>query len=163
MIKSNKSEQFRNLNAQVSDIDSFVGYWLRFVSNQVTTELQNKLKSKGVSVAEWIALRYLLSHPSCSLTQLAGAMEMNKGALSRLTDGLEKQGLIERKIDPQDRRLFSIELTPSGIKLVSVLAKIVEENDKQFFGHLKLSENKALIEALKTIVNRHDMRKKPLD
>lgn len=151
------------MNSKVSNIDAYLGYWLRFVSNQVSASFQTRLSEKDVTVAEWIVLRILLSQAPCSLTALVDAMGMNKGALSRLTDGLEKRGLIKRNLHAQDRRLFSIELTNAGLELLPSLAKIAEENDAQFFGHLSSKDHTFIMEILQGIVARHGFRSKPVE
>lgn len=150
-------------DSKIGDIDSYLGYWLRFVSNQVSASFQQRLAEKEVTVAEWIVLRFLLSNAPCSLTKLADEMGMDKGAVSRLTDRLEKRQLIVRNISPEDRRLFSIELTEAGLKLVPHLAKIADENDVFFFGHLKKKELETLTDILKEIVQRHGFRGKPIN
>jgi len=169
MTKKTDSKKAKSTKVQyakseeiISHIDVFLGYWLRFVSNQVTSAFQQRLMERGVNVAEWFALRVLYSSQPCSLTELAEEIGMDKGVVSRLTDRLEKQGLIKRTIPMEDRRLFSIELTASGRKLVPVLAKIAQENDQRFFGHLSKEEIAAMTDFLKDLVVRHDFRSKPI-
>lgn len=149
--------------SKMGDIDSYLGYWLRFVSNQVTASFQQRLLEKEVTVAEWIVLRFLLSNAPCSLTKLAEEMGIDKGAVSRLTDRLEKRGLISRTVSPEDRRLFSIELTQAGFKLVPVLAKIADENDAHFFGHLRKKDVDFITDILKDVVSRYGFRGKPIN
>ncbi|MEO5971386.1 MAG: MarR family winged helix-turn-helix transcriptional regulator [Bdellovibrionia bacterium] len=149
--------------SQLGEVDSYLGYWLRFVSNQVTASFQQRLATQGVSVAEWIALRVLCNLAPCSSTRLVQEMGMDKGVVSRLTDRLEKQGLIKREVSPVDRRFFSIELTPQGCNLIPALTKIADENDAFFFGHLSKTESATLINTLKDLVSRHGFKAKPVD
>jgi DNA-binding MarR family transcriptional regulator len=150
-------------DAKIGDIDSYLGYWLRFVSNQVSAGFQQRLAEKGATVAEWIVLRFLLTHAPCSLTRLADEMGMNKGALSRLVERLSQRGLIQCIPSSQDRRLLSIELTAAGLKLVPELAQIADENDRYFFGHLEKKEKNLIMTILKDIVDRHQFRGTPTD
>ncbi len=148
---------------KVGDIDAYLGYWLRFVSNQVTASFQSRLLKKDVTVAEWILLRSLMTHAPCSLTKLAQEIGIDKGAVSRLSDRLEKRGLIVRSVSEDDRRLFSIELTPTGLSLIPKLAQIADDNDQAFFGHLDEKEIAKITSMLKEIVNRHGIRAKPIN
>lgn len=161
-MQSKTSKQGSKTQSEIGNIDSYLGYWLRFVSNQVTASFQEHLAQEKVSVAEWITLRFLYSHSPCSLTQLSEEMGMDKGAASRLADRLEQRGLILRNVSSQDRRLFSIELTAAGKKLVPTLAKIADENDAFFFGHLNQKEFDHIVKLLKGIVNRHEFKSKPV-
>jgi DNA-binding MarR family transcriptional regulator len=51
-------------------------------------------------------------------TNLSRVQSVSKNTISALLRGLEDQGLIQRTLDPQDRRLFRIQLTPHGREVV---------------------------------------------
>lgn len=162
-MKSKNVHGLQSNNTAISDMDAYLGYWLRFVSNQVTTAFQQKLAKKDVTVAEWLVLRFLLTHAPCSPTKLSTEMGLDKGAISRLSDRLEKRGLIKRSIDLPDRRFYSIELTPAGKKLIPQLAKIADENDAHFFGHLSEKEFDNLMQWLKNMAQRFAFNRHPVD
>jgi DNA-binding MarR family transcriptional regulator len=50
--------------------------------------------------------------------ELAEKTGVTRATISGLLDGLEKDGLVERKPDPQDRRLIRLYLTNGGEKLL---------------------------------------------
>lgn len=150
-------------NIKLPDIDAYLGYWLRFVSNQVTNSLQLKLANKDVTVAEWLVLRSLWTYAPCSPTKLSEEMGLDKGAISRLTDRLEKRDLIKRTTELKDRRLYSIELTSAGAKLVPQLSKIADENDAHFFGHLSKKQFEQQMQFFKDMVKRYEFNRKPIE
>jgi hypothetical protein len=45
--------------AHVSGLQDHLGYWLRYVSNQVSHGFSLKLAAREVTVAEWVMLREL--------------------------------------------------------------------------------------------------------
>jgi DNA-binding MarR family transcriptional regulator len=51
-------------------------------------------------------------------TFLSRWQRVSKNTISSLLRGLEEQGLIERTLDREDRRVFRIRLTPAGRQLV---------------------------------------------
>lgn len=51
-------------------------------------------------------------------TLLSHFEQVNKNTISSLLKGLEKKGLIQRELDPFDKRLFIIKLTEDGRTLV---------------------------------------------
>lgn len=148
---------------EIGEMDSYLGYWLRFASNLVTNAFQQKLSQKDITVPEWLVLRFLWSHAPCSSTKLSEELVIDKGGISRLSDRLEKRNLIKRTVDQKDRRLYSIELTPTGKKLVPELAQIADENDAYFFGHLTEKKFDGIMNFLKDMVNRHEFIQKPID
>ncbi len=51
-------------------------------------------------------------------TALSRVQSVSKNTISALLRGLEEQGLVQRTLDPTDRRLFRIQLTAHGRELV---------------------------------------------
>jgi len=58
-------------------------------------------------------------------SELSRMMDVTSGNLSRLLDGLESEGLIARRANPQDRRFSYIMLTPAGQELCGRLMPAV--------------------------------------
>ena len=55
----------------VSDLESHIGYWLRFVSNHVSHAFMQKVEGEGVTVAEWAVMREMFQAESFSPSRLA--------------------------------------------------------------------------------------------
>ncbi len=55
-------------------------------------------------------------------TGLSHFQNVSKNTISSLLRGLEEQGLIQRAIDPEDKRLFRIQLSERGRSLMAVAA-----------------------------------------
>ena len=78
-----------------------------------------------VTVAQCAVLQTLLEG-TWDASTLAGHARVTKGAMTRLLDGLESRGLVERHQDPDDGRRWLIELTASGTKEAKRLAGMTE-------------------------------------
>jgi DNA-binding MarR family transcriptional regulator len=147
----------------VSPLEAHVGYWLRFVSNHVSQALRLKVEGKGVTVAEWVALRAVYRRKACSPSALGEALGMTRAAVSRLLDRLAAKRLVQRGVTGADKRYQSITLTAAGQKLVPVLAALADANDEQFFGHLSIAERTQLIELMKQVVRVQRFKDVPVD
>lgn len=147
----------------VSALEAHAGFWLRFVSNHVSGRFQKLVEANGVSLSEWVALRRLYSSERSSPAELIEALGMTKGAISKVLDRLGDKGLARRVADPEDRRAHQVELTRAGRALVPRLADLADENDKHFFGHLSPEAREALVQALMTIVRKHQLEHVPVD
>src|SRR5690348_17127398 len=112
-----------------STLDTHLGYWLRMVSNGVSRSFARKVEREGVTVAEWVFLRALFDVERVAPSQLADAMGMTKGAISKLADRLLEKALIARRENPDDRRAQTLALTPAGRELVPRLAALADSND----------------------------------
>jgi len=78
-----------------------------------------------VTVAQCVVLQTLLEG-TWDASTLASHARVTKGAMTRLLDGLESRGFVERHQDPDDGRRWLIELTASGAKEAKRLAGMTE-------------------------------------
>ena len=149
--------------AKASNLKSHAGFWLRFVSNHVSHAFARKLHARGVKVAEWVVLREIYERDEMSPSVLADFMGVTRGAASKLVDRLFERKLITRKGRDDDRRFQSIRLTGVGRRLVPALAKIADQNDKEYFEPLSKRERKALTAILKKLVRSHGLHTLPTE
>lgn len=146
-----------------SDLETHLGYWLRFVSNHVSHAFSLKLQTRDVTVAEWVVLRDLFDGDDMPPSALADRLGMTRGAISKLADRLIAKEFIERTASTEDRRQQTLSLTAAGRKLVPALSALADRNDAEFFGHLKPAERAALEKTLRDIVRRHDLKTIPTE
>lgn len=146
-----------------SNLDDHAGYWLRYVSNHVSHAFAQRVETKGVTVAEWVLLRQMLETGVANPSQLAVSVGMTRGAVSRLIERLCRKKLVVRTYSGDDRRFQTVELTVAGKLLVPVLARLADENDHEFFGHLKPEEKSSLIDLLRNIVRQRGWKDVPVE
>lgn len=139
-------------------LDAHLGFWLRFVSNHVSMRFGKLLEARGISVAEWVALRTLMDPPGCSHGTLIQVLGMTKGAASKLISRLEEKGLARRDAASEGGRSQLLVLTPQGRALVPQLAALADANDAHFFGHLDAAQRQALLDAMQALVRHHQLR-----
>jgi DNA-binding MarR family transcriptional regulator len=156
-LKSNKK------NAPPSRLDAHLGFWLRFVSNQVSARFQSVVEEEECSVTEWVALRVLFDQAATSHNTLIEALGMTKGATSKVISRLEARGLVKRVLAEGSNREQLIMLTLTGKKLVPRLAALADENDAYFFKVLSQAERSAFTTALKKLVEVHNLPGPPIN
>ena len=147
---------------EVSPLESHLGYWLRYVSNHVSHAFALKLAARGVTVAEWVALRELYDGESAP-SALADRLGMTRGAISKLADRLIAKELIVRRANAGDRRFQSLALTRQGRAVTPKLAALADENDREFFAHLDIETRERIAAAMKEIVRRKGLRGAAVD
>ncbi len=57
-------------------------------------------------------------------TELADTLEVERISVGRMVDRLVDNGLVERRNDPADRRVWRLHLLPSAYEIVNKLAAI---------------------------------------
>jgi DNA-binding MarR family transcriptional regulator len=147
-----------------SRLTMHIGFWMRLVSNHVSYAFARKLESSGVTVAEWVVLREMYGGDDTTSPSIVAELTgLTRGAVSKLISRLLEKGLVTRKESSSDRRYQDIELTPAAVAIVPNLAKLADENDREFFGVLANSERKLLTMLLKKTAALHKLTKVPVD
>lgn len=116
----------KTYTAKTSELESHLGFWLRFVSNQVSSRFENQLAEHDISVTEWVAMRSLHGRMDTTHAELISALGMTKGAASKVISKLEAKGLAERQLSKDSQRAQVLCLTESGLALVPKLAAIAD-------------------------------------
>lgn len=73
----------------------------------------------SVTLPQLRALAYVLRQPESTLGELAEYLAITAPSASALVDRLVKQGLLEARIPPENRRRVSLAVTAAGEKVVA--------------------------------------------
>lgn len=131
--------------------------WLHMATNAYAGAADEQLRDAGLSGPRWILLFRLLAEEHCgcvegvSPTHLSQRQNVSKNTISVLLRGLEKQGLIERTLVPDDRRAFQIHLTEAGRTLVETTAPAHIAFLNELTAGLTAAENAQLIGLLQKL------------
>lgn len=88
-----------------------------------------------------------------SPTQLSQCQRVSKNTISSMLRGLEEQGLIERSLDPADRRVFRIRLSDAGRELVRTASPRHSERLNALASELTASEQEQLASLLDKLIH----------
>ncbi len=147
-----------------SQLTTHIGFWMRLVSNHVSYAFARKLEFSGVTVAEWVVLREMFGgDDTTSPGVVAELTGLTRGAVSKLISRLLEKGLVTRKESSSDRRYQDIELTLAALAVVPKLAKLADENDREFFKGLRKSERVTLTSLLKKTAALHNLKNMPVN
>lgn len=154
--------------SRVSELEDHLGYWLRYVSNQVSHAFSLKLAAREVTVAEWVMLRELYERDGMAPSALADRLGMTRGAISKLVDRLVAKSLVAKSLltrvpGKPDRRYQDLALTAAGRALVPELSALADRNDAEFFGHLKPADRATIERVMEDIVRKLGLRTMPVD
>lgn len=145
-----------------SHLTSHIGFWMRLVSNNVSSSFARKLDASEVTVAEWVVLREMFGGDDTTSPSIVAALTgLTRGAVSKLISRLLEKGLVSRKESAEDRRYQDIELTAKARALVPRLAALADQNDLEFFSCLAKSERSQLKELLQKLANHHQLTTAP--
>ncbi|MGW3496517.1 MarR family winged helix-turn-helix transcriptional regulator [Streptomyces sp. NPDC001020] len=82
-----------------------------------------------LSLVSYTLLGHLEESDGCRATDLAAHYALDKSTVSRQVTALERAGLIERRLDPEDHRVQVLYLTKTGRR---ILARVTESRREAF-------------------------------
>jgi DNA-binding MarR family transcriptional regulator len=143
------------------DLELHLGYWLRRVSNRVSGAFARALQTRHTSVAEWVVLCHVQERPGITPGELADALDLTRGAVSKVIDKLEAKNWIERSTKPGDSRVQLLSLPGRASRILPQLAEIADRNDREFFDGLEADERATLRRLLGKLAEFHQVRDVP--
>jgi DNA-binding MarR family transcriptional regulator len=88
-------------------------------------------------------------HPEgLKMNELSRLLMVTGGNVTAIVDQLEKEGLVERLDQPDDRRAFRIRLTRSGEKAFAEMARVHEQWVVELLSGLSRREHDELLKLL---------------
>ncbi|MFZ2497677.1 MAG: MarR family winged helix-turn-helix transcriptional regulator [Methanosarcina sp.] len=85
-------------------------------------------------------------------TTLGKCLDLQKGSLTSMIDALEKEDLVCRRGDPEDRRKTLISLTDKGVEYRKLFMEELEESASEILNKLEGVEIDTYQESLKTML-----------
>ncbi|TSJ44834.1 MarR family winged helix-turn-helix transcriptional regulator [Fluviicola chungangensis] len=113
-----------------------LGLFFSFLTKQYIGKLA--LCMKHTPVERYYFPLYLIGKKNGLISQqeLADQLLMDKVSMVRILDALQKDGFIERKTNPNDRRERQLHITPKAKPWISEIEKGIKETNEYFFSLL---------------------------
>jgi len=122
-----------------------LGFILSDISRLARTEFDRRVRTLGVTRAQWLVLLHLARRPGCTQSDLADAMQIQKITVSRHVDRLVRAGRIERRDHADDARAYHLYLTKKTQPLIEKLATVAEAMRLEYMDGLSVARRDALI------------------
>ena len=87
-------------------------FLLHDVARLLRIDADKRARAHGMTRAQWGILIWLDRQPGMSQKGLAALLEVEPITVARLIDRLEGRGMVERRPDPRDRRIWRLHLSP---------------------------------------------------
>ncbi len=128
--------------------------YLLSVAQQALKDHTNRaLADKGgrVTLAQAAILFLLGEKDGRYMSEMGQVIAVDKSAMTRLVDRLEKAGLVKRQIDPENRRAISILLTAAGRQEAAgalTVIKRINEEIKEDYSQTEIATFKKVLQGL---------------
>jgi MarR family transcriptional regulator for hemolysin len=139
-------------------METTIGRLLYLTHRTVHDELDRRLGEHGASLWNWVLLKEAAHADGASQRELAQHMGIEPPTLVRQLDKLTEDGLVERRPDPDDRRVVRVVVTPAGLTRLRELHAVVHELDDEVRGILTKRDVEVLSRALPRIHTYFEQR-----
>lgn len=140
-----------NTQLRLGPMAKFVGYYLRIAQITFFRDFETGLSEHGVSPGRFAVLTLIEHNPGLTQTRLAEAIRLDRSSMVPMLDALEREGFVERRASPRDRRSYAVWITPGGKQLLARITPLVAEHERRMTRGLSNSEATTLIETLERL------------
>jgi DNA-binding MarR family transcriptional regulator len=95
------------------------GYLVRRAQQLIGPRAEMIFADRDLTLTQWITLKLIRDSVATTSAELSRQIGHNSGATTRMIDQIEKRGLVARHRSSTDRRVVTLELTPTGLNAVN--------------------------------------------
>lgn len=103
-----------------------LGFLISDVSRLMRRHFDQRARQVSATRAQWRALTTIKRHQGINQGGLAEILEVEPITACRMIDRLEESGLVERRRDPADRRIWRIYLTDAAWPVIDQLRALAD-------------------------------------
>jgi DNA-binding MarR family transcriptional regulator len=125
------------------------------------TVVTEALADEGLTPLQYAVLAYLYVQPNVDQNGLAARLGIDRASTSQLLDHLEKSGLVDRRVNGNDRRARLLRLTRRGTKLRERLHPVGRAAEARILAPLSPNERETLIDLLARLIAANEAYARP--
>jgi DNA-binding MarR family transcriptional regulator len=141
-------------SAATLDLDRFLPYLVNVLASRLSRELAGVYEARfGISIPEWRVIAHLSQNRNVSVREIHERVDMDKAKVSRAAARLEALGIIEKKVNGEDRRLLELRLTKKGRKMFEEIEPLALAYEREVLSGLSQDERASLRAAVVKLLN----------
>ncbi len=107
-------------------------FHLSKAEHRIKTHMTGKMKEKNIQIsAGQSGVLFLLQQKNdLKMSEISRLLSIDNSAITRIIDHLEKNGLVKRQLNPDDRRQYLICITEKGKKEISIVGNIANQTNE---------------------------------
>jgi len=122
-------------------LDDFLPFRLSITSNLVSETIASAYQALfGLSIPEWRVVAVIAEDEGITQQAVGARTRMDKVTVSRAAIALTGRGLIERRLNPDDRRSQRLHLTTSGHQLYAQIAPKALDLERRILARFSAAE-----------------------
>jgi DNA-binding MarR family transcriptional regulator len=120
-------------------------------------QFAERLRVLELTPADAGILRLLRAESGLSQQELAARLQIHPSRLVAILDNLEKPGYVERRVNPDDRRLYSLHLTQAGGEALEKIGSVARKHQDDLLSSINREERNTLTALLLRIADQQGL------
>lgn len=141
---------------EINDVVADIEKDLRYISGIIKQKGREILSDFTITPPQFVALQWLFEEGDMTIGELSNKMYLACSTTTDLVDRMEKNSLVKRVKDPNDRRVVRIHLLEEGERIIEEVIKKRQEYLKEVLKNS--SHNEVLFLKDNLMKLHHDMR-----
>ena len=142
--------------------DDDIAYLLVQLGFHVARRLSERLAPLGLEPRQFGMLTRLAANEGTSQQAIGELIGLNPTRMVFLVDELEKQGLVERRRNLDDRRSYALYLTDQGRAKLSEAQRVSTDHDREIGGSLTGGQRRELAALLRQVADEQGISEESL-
>jgi DNA-binding MarR family transcriptional regulator len=137
----------------MTEFYTYLCFSMRAAMKKIDRHLSSQLETYGVSIPQMFVLTCLYDENGITLKEIGNRTLIDSSSMTVLVDKLEKDKLVERQLDPDDRRAIRVYITEKGEAIARELVRIGTEFNAHLYDLLGEGNQKEFTHGIKNILN----------
>lgn len=134
-----------------------VAFLLAQLGHEAATLFAEQMATIDLTPPHAGILRAVAGEPGRSQQALSGQLDLLPSRVVAYVDDLEERGYVERRRNPDDRRLHALYLTASGKRLMQKIATLARQHEHRMTEGLNAEQRETLHELLATVARQRGL------
>ncbi|MDO4541121.1 MAG: MarR family transcriptional regulator [Syntrophomonadaceae bacterium] len=138
------------------ELSNYLGFSFRVAMKKIERSLSSRLEGCNVSIPQSFILYTLLEEDGSTLKEIGSKTLIDSSSMTVLVDKLEKEDLVERRLDAQDRRAIRVFITEKGCAIAQEVKEIGIAFNSHLYELLGEDIQKEFVRGMGNIINGLD-------
>lgn len=122
-----------------------INFLLTIAQHEVFLTFSESLSHFGITPGQYGVLACLWKNDTLTPKEIATILRVENSTISGVLDRMQKRGLIDRVLNPDNRRSIRVKATKEGLALKKPVQKKIEELNEQVLRNFSPKEREQMI------------------
>ena len=137
----------------MNNLNNFLCFKMRAAMKKIDKDLGQQLEQYGISIPQSFILKSLIEENGITLKEIGIRTLIDSSSMTVLVDKLEKDKLVERQLDAQDRRAIRIFITDAGRNLANEVIDVAINFNAKLREIIENENQEAFLKGVTNIIN----------